>query len=368
MHWTATRPADASTPIKPGVTTRPAVASRSPRCRSLPAARKLVPAATATRTSTVPSCSAVSSTRTTASDPSGIMAPVMIRNAVFGCTLAGGAAPARISPSTRSRTGWAADACATSPARIAYPSIAELAKGGTSRSERTSSASTRPRACVRATGSGSSAAIRSRIRSRAWATVSNGRASCLPIVPVAVFELGSATFAVGHDVLVEARGDHLVRHGTRNAELGEGLDLIGHDLVARAFDGGDHVIDRGTGLGRAAGAVLGGDLRGHFRYRFLRGLRLAVLGLFGHRILHLTNWNRDQADTLKVAAPRLAFTRSMANRNVSLASAVSGAARNIPIKPKSEAPSSVLKIRSRGWTRVNRPRIQGAKTWLSACW
>src|SRR5438309_1187201 len=125
---------------------------------------------------------------------------------------------------------------------------------------RPAEASTRPRACVRATVSASSAAIRSRIRSRAWATVSNGRVSCLPIVPVTVFELGSATFAVGHDVLVEARGDHLVRHGTRNAELGEGLDLIGHDLVARAFDGGDHVIDCGTGLGGAAGAVLGGDL------------------------------------------------------------------------------------------------------------
>jgi len=77
---------------------------------------------------------------------------------------------------------------------------------------------------------------------------------------VAVFELGSATFAVGHDVLVETSGDHLVRHRTRNAELGEGLDLVGHNLVARAFDGGDHVVDRGAGLGGAAGAVLGGDL------------------------------------------------------------------------------------------------------------
>src|ERR1700716_304092 len=126
--------------------------------------------------------------------------------------------------------------------------MAEFAKGGTSRSERSSCARTRPRASVRARVSASSAATRSRIRSRAWATVSNGRGSLLPIVPVTVLELGSATFAVGYDVLVESGGDHLVRHGTRNAEFRKGLDLVGHDLVAGAFNGRDHIVDGGAGL------------------------------------------------------------------------------------------------------------------------
>src|ERR1700680_2775038 len=139
--------------------------------------------------------------------------------------------------------------------------MAELAKGGTSRSERTASARTRPRACVNATSSLPSAVICSRIRSRAWATVSNGRGSLLPIVPVAVFELGSATFAVGHDVLVEPRSDHLVGHGARDTELGEALDLVGHDLVARSFDGGDHIVDRSAGLEGTAPSVFGGGFR-----------------------------------------------------------------------------------------------------------
>src|SRR3977135_3645358 len=137
--------------------------------------------------------------------------------------------------------------------------MAEFVNGGTSRSERTGSASTRPRASI----SGVSSALRGRARegigSRAWATVRRGGFSGLPIVPVTVFELGPAAFAVGDDVLVESGGDHLVRHRTWDAELGEGLDLVGHDLDARRLDGGDHIIDRGTRLGGAAAAVLGSD-------------------------------------------------------------------------------------------------------------
>src|SRR6266849_10866955 len=102
--------------------------------------------------------------------------------------------------------------------------------------------------------------MRERIRSRAWATVRRGGLG-LPIVPVTVFELGPAAFAVGDDVLVETGSDHLVSHRTWDSELGERLDLVGHDLVARRLDGGDHVIDRGPHLGYAAGTVLGSHFR-----------------------------------------------------------------------------------------------------------
>src|SRR6266851_7878278 len=245
--------------------------------------------------------------------------------------------------------------------------MAEFVKGGTSRSERTSSASTRPRASNRGVSWASRTAMRERIRSRAWATVRRGGLG-LAIVPVTVFELGPAAFAVGDDVLVETGSDHLVSHRTGDSKLGEGLDLVGHDLVACTLDGGDHVIDGGTRLGSAAGSVLGSDLRGDLGLRLLGGFCLSVFGLFGHRINHLTNWDRTQAETLKRAASRLAFTRSIVNRNVSLASAVTGAARNIPIKPNNEAPNRVLKMSSSGCTRVKRPMISGAKTWLSTCW
>src|SRR2546428_11388885 len=109
--------------------------------------------------------------------------------------------------------------------------MAEFVKGGTSRSARTSSASTRPRACARGTFSAASGAIRSRIRSRACATVSTG-AEDLSIVPVAVFELRRAALAVGGDVLVEPRTGHLVLHRPPNPQLRESLDLVGHDPVA----------------------------------------------------------------------------------------------------------------------------------------
>src|SRR5439155_16513035 len=127
---------------------------------------------------------------------------------------------------------------------------------------------------------------------------------------------------------------------------------VGHHFVAGGFDGGDHVIDRGPGLCPATCSVFGSGFGRSLDLGFLGSFRLAVFGLFGHGILHLTNWNSTQAGTLKLGVPRLACTRSITNRNVSLASAVTGAARNIPIRPKSDAPSRVLKISRRGWTLV----------------
>src|SRR3979411_1726402 len=121
--------------------------------------------------------------------------------------------------------------------------MAEFVNGGTSRSERTGSASTRPRASISGVSSALRTVTRERIRSRAWATVRRGGFFGLPIVPVTVFELGPATFAVGNERRVETGGNHLVGHGTGDPQLGEGLDLISHDFVARGLDGGDHVID-----------------------------------------------------------------------------------------------------------------------------
>src|SRR5438105_97850 len=166
--------------------------------------------------------------------------------------------------------------------------MAEFVNGGTSRSEATSSASTRPRASTSGVSWASRTVMRERIRSRAWATVRRAGFCGLPIVPVTVFEFGAAALAVGDDVLVETGRDHLVGHGTWDPELGEGLDLVGHDLVARGLDGGDHVIDRRAGLGGTTRPVLRGDLRGDLGLRFLAGFRLSVFGLFGHGIFHLT--------------------------------------------------------------------------------
>src|SRR5438128_1180480 len=232
--------------------------------------------------------------------------------------------------------------------------MAELAKGGTSRSAWTSSARMRPWACVIGTSSASSGATRSRIRSRACATVSTSRFSDLPIVPVAVFELGGSALTIGDHVLVEAGGDHLVRHRARNSEFGETLDLVGHDLVTGSLDGSDHVIDRRARLW-PTGTVFGSCLYWDLGLRFLGRFRFSVFGLFSHGMFHLTTGNRVQADTVRLAGPRLACTRSIANRNVSLATAVTGAARNMPISPKSDAPRRVLKIKSRGCTFVKRP-------------
>src|SRR5579884_366092 len=43
--------------------------------------------------------------------------------------------------------------------------------------------------------------------------------------------------------LAVALGDHLVCDVLGQAQLDQGLDLVGHDLVARRLDGGDDVVD-----------------------------------------------------------------------------------------------------------------------------
>src|SRR5881396_1930154 len=175
--------------------------------------------------------------------------------------------------------------------------MAEFVNGGTSRSEATSSASTRPHASTNGVSCASRMLIRERIRSRAWATVRRGGFSGLPIVPVTVFELGPAALAVSDDVLVETGCHHLIGHSARDPELGQGLDLVCHDLVASRLDRGDHVIDRRARLGGAAGAVFGRDLRGDLRLRFLAGFRLSVFGLFGHGMFHLTTGSNSGGHT-----------------------------------------------------------------------
>src|SRR5207249_43916 len=52
---------------------------------------------------------------------------------------------------------------------------------------------------------------------------------------VALERVGLGLLLVPH-LLMEAAGDHLVGHGFGDAELGQGLHLVSHHLVARRFD------------------------------------------------------------------------------------------------------------------------------------
>ena len=106
---------------------------------------------------------AVRSTITTASAPSGIGAPVMIRIASPGPTATVGAAPAARVPTTASSTG----APAVSAARTAKPSIAVLANGGICSSHTTGSATTHPSASASGTDTGASGRIAPSTRARA---------------------------------------------------------------------------------------------------------------------------------------------------------------------------------------------------------
>ena len=81
---------------------------------------------------------------TTESAPSGIGAPVMIRIAVPSPTGILAGAPAATSPTTRNEMPCSECAPDVSTARTAYPSTAELAKGGTSSGDSTSCAKTNP--------------------------------------------------------------------------------------------------------------------------------------------------------------------------------------------------------------------------------
>src|SRR5690606_33000578 len=96
-------------------------------------------------------------------------APVMIRTAVPAPTSTSGGAPAARVPATRSRTGRSAVAAATSAARTANPSMAELAKGGTGSVATAVSASTQPRASSSGVGRGAMG----RQRATTWARASS---------------------------------------------------------------------------------------------------------------------------------------------------------------------------------------------------
>nr|WP_238695326.1 hypothetical protein [Ornithinimicrobium flavum] len=74
----------------------------------------------------------MSSTRTTASAPTGMGAPVMIRHAWPGTCSRGSGSPAATSPDTTSTTGVSGPAPARSSRRTAYPSIEELSNLGRS--------------------------------------------------------------------------------------------------------------------------------------------------------------------------------------------------------------------------------------------
>jgi hypothetical protein len=162
------RPIDASTPISACRSQVPRGRTTSPRRRSSPACRTATPCGVAALIATVSEPLSVSSTRTTVSAPSGIGAPVMMRIASPGPTARPGTEPAATAPTTRRR----APACATSAPRTAYPSIAELRNGGTSRSAAASSVRTAPRASSSPTSVDSSGVIRARMRSSASSTVS----------------------------------------------------------------------------------------------------------------------------------------------------------------------------------------------------
>src|SRR5712691_13326812 len=59
---------------------------------------------------------------------------------------------------------------------------------------------------------------------------------------VALKRIGLGLFLVPN-LLVEPAGDHLIGHRLRDPQLGKGLDLVGHDLVAGRLDGSKHLFD-----------------------------------------------------------------------------------------------------------------------------
>ena len=135
---TSVTPTDASTPISAGWITRPPATTTSPTRTSPPARRTFAALGAESSTATsAPSARpatprgsprwpqsvrSVSSNGTIASAPGGIGAPVMMRAAVPASIRVLPAAPAWISPTTRSRTGRSSAASDTSAACSAYPS------------------------------------------------------------------------------------------------------------------------------------------------------------------------------------------------------------------------------------------------------
>ena len=93
----------------------------------------------------------------------------MIRTAAPGTTAGSGGDPAAISPMTGSTMGECR-AFATSSARTAYPSMAELGSGGIEMAERTSSDRTSPLASASDARDGVRGRISARTRSSASST------------------------------------------------------------------------------------------------------------------------------------------------------------------------------------------------------
>jgi len=63
-------------------------------------------------------------------------------------------------------------------------------------------------------------------------------------VPVPVAKLGRAAALFVVDLEMETGGDILLRHVPGQPQLGQGANLVGHDLVASCLDGGDDVIHK----------------------------------------------------------------------------------------------------------------------------
>ena len=140
--------------------------------RSSPSLRRLSPARTTPAGTVMWSpCTRANSCGTTVSSPAGMTAPVMIFTHSPAATVPCQAAPAKAVPTLRSTSGWPAT---SSVPRKAKPSMAELSCGGTLTGETTSSASTRPSACI--TGTRCTPVTGATSRARNAFTASAGRA------------------------------------------------------------------------------------------------------------------------------------------------------------------------------------------------
>jgi hypothetical protein len=78
-------------------------------------------------------------------------------------------------------------------------------------------------------------------------------------VPLPVLEAGRAAAFLFVDLEVKTGGDVLLRHVPRQAQLDQGANLVGHDLVAGCLDGGNDVVYEhdadSTGAQAAGGGV-----------------------------------------------------------------------------------------------------------------
>ncbi len=137
-HSTPARPSEAATPTAAAVSLLPASSTTVPGRMSSPLRRMSLPAGTGSCRRTCPSCALTRSIGTTASVPAGTTAPVEMIAACDGPTGSLIGCPARDSPTTASVTGASSRAPTRSSLRTAKPSIAELSKGGTAASLRSS--------------------------------------------------------------------------------------------------------------------------------------------------------------------------------------------------------------------------------------